>query len=142
MEVRTETEYTKPIPAPDASEAPFWQGAAEGELRIQRCGQCGHHQHYPRKLCTQCGGEPTWLAASGRGTVYTFTVVRQFGLPPFRDELPYVVAMIELEEGVRMLGGVTDVAPDQVHIGMPVVAYAVLAEEGVGIPYWRPAGDA
>ena len=103
--------------------------------------QCGHHQHYPRKLCIRCGGEPAWQPASGRGTVHTFTVVRQFGLPPFRDELPYVVAMIELEEGVRMLGNVTDIPPDDVHIGMSVEAYAVLAEENVGIPYWRPVGD-
>ena len=120
MEVRTNTEYTKPIPDPDATETPFWQGAATGELRIQRCEQCGHQQHYPRKLCTQCGAEPSWQTASGRGTVYTFTVIRQFGLPPFRDELPYVVAMIELEEGVRMLSNVTDVDPDEVYIGMAV----------------------
>ena len=61
-------------------------------------------------------------------------------MPPFRDELPYVVAMIELEEGVRMLGNITDIEPDDVHIGMSVEAYAVLAEEGIGIPYWRPDG--
>jgi uncharacterized OB-fold protein len=139
MDVRTDTEYTKPIPQPDASEAPFWRGAAEGELRIQQCDQCGHYQHYPRKICTQCGAEPGWTTTSGRGTVYTFTVIRQFGMPPFREELPYVVAMIELEEGVRMLANITDVDPDDVHIGMAVEAYAVLAEEGVGIPYWRPA---
>jgi uncharacterized OB-fold protein len=141
MEVRTDTEYTKPIPDPDGTEAPFWQGAAEGELRIQICGACGHQQHYPRKLCTQCGAEPTWHTTSGRGTIYTFTVVRQFGMPPFKDELPYVVAMIELEEGVRMLSNVTDVSPDDVHIGMAVEAYAVIAEDGVGIPYWRPASE-
>lgn len=138
MEVRTDVEYAKPIPDPDGTAAPFWQGAAAGELRVQQCVQCGHHQHYPRKLCIRCGGEPAWQPTSGRGTVYTFTVVRQFGLPPFRDELPYVVAMIELEEGVRMLGNVTDVSVDDVHIGMSVEAYAVLAEEDIAIPYWRP----
>lgn len=138
MEVRRD-EYAKPIPDPDETGRPFWAGAAEGELRLQRCPDCGHRQHYPRKLCMRCGGDPVWEAASGRGTIYTFTVIRQFGLPPFRDELPYVVAMIELEEGVAMMGNVTDVAPDDVHIGMAVEAYSVVAEDGIGVPYWRPA---
>ena len=140
MEVRTDVEYAKAIPSPDDTGRPFWQGAAEGELRVQRCPACDHRQHYPRKLCTKCGADPVWEAASGRGEIHTFTVVRQYGMPPFRDELPYVVAMIELEEGVRMMGNVTDVEPDDVHIGMAVEAYAVLAEDGIAIPYWRPAG--
>ena len=139
MEVRRDIEYAKPIPSPDATGAPFWKAAAEGELRVQRCPACDHRQHYPRKLCTQCGGEPVWEAIRELGEIHTFTVVRQFGLPPFKDELPYVVAMIDLAEGLRMMGNVTDVDPDEVHIGMAVEAYAVLAEEGVGIPYWRPA---
>ena len=138
MEVRND-DYDKPIPAPDETGRPFWEGAAQGELRVQRCTDCGHRQHYPRKICTRCGGDPVWEPASGRGQVYTFTVVRQYGMPPFRDELPYVVAMIELEEGVRMMGNITDVDPDEVKIGMPVEAYAIIAEEGIGIPCWRPA---
>lgn len=140
MQVRSNVEYAKPIPRPDATSAPFWRGAAEGELRFQRCPACDHRQHYPRKLCTRCGAEPVWEVASGRGEVHTFTVVRQFGMKPFREELPYVVAMIELAEGVRMMGNVTDLDPEAVHIGMAVEAYAVIAEDGIGIPYWRPAG--
>ena len=139
MEVRTNVDWNKPIPQPDETGRPFWAGAAEGELRVQRCPQCDHRQHYPRKLCIRCGADPVWEPASGRGTVYTFTVIRQYGMPPFKDELPYVVAMIELEEGVQMMGNVTDVEPDDVHVGMAVEAYAVIAEDGIGVPYWRPA---
>jgi uncharacterized OB-fold protein len=70
--------------------------------------------------------------------VHTYTVVRQYQAPPFVDELPYVVAVIELEEGVHMFGNVTDCPPDQVRVGMPVEAYAVAAAERVGVPFWRP----
>jgi uncharacterized OB-fold protein len=99
---------------------------------------CGHRQFYPRALCTACGADPAWAEASGRGTVHTYTIVRQYGAPPFKDELPYVVAVIELDEGVRMVGNVTDCPVEQVHVGMAVEAYAVAAAERVGVPYWRP----
>ena len=139
MDVERVGTYEKPIPQPDATEKPFWEGAAQGELRIQRCPACGHRQHYPRALCTRCGETPQWEVASGRGSVHTFTIVRQNGAKPFRDELPYVVAIIELSEGVRMMGNITDCAPEDVHIGLAVRAYAVEIEDGIAIPYWRPA---
>jgi len=89
-----------------------------------------------------CGSDPEWERASGRGTVHTFTVIRQNHARPFRDELPYVVAMVELDEGVRMMGNITDCAIDQVRIGMPVEVHMVQAEPGVGVPFWRPvAGE-
>ena len=125
-------------PAPDAVSAPFWEAAARGELLIQECPSCGHRQFYPRALCTACGADAEWLTRSGRGTVHTFTVIRQNRAKPFKDELPYVVAMIELDEGARMMGNVTGCDPDDVHIGMPVEVYFVEADEGVGVPFWRP----
>ena len=139
MEVVRVEEWSKPLPRLDAVSEGFWQAAAEGRLLIQRCPGCDHRQFYPRALCTACGADPEWAEASGRGHVYTFTIVRQFGGKVFRDELPYVVAMIELEEGVRMMGNLTDCPIDAVRIGMEVEAYALLAEPQVGIPYWRPA---
>ena len=92
--------------------APFWEAASEGRLLYQRCPSCGHRQFYPRALCTACGATPEWAEASGRGEVHTFTVVRQHGGKAFREELPYVVAIVELSEGVRMMGTLTDVAPE------------------------------
>jgi uncharacterized protein len=135
------SEWKKPLPQPDAVSGPFWKAAAEGRLLHQRCPACAHRQFYPRAVCTACGADPEWAESSGRGTVHTFTVIRQFGGAGFVEELPYVVAMIELEEGVRMLGNVTDCVVTDVYIGMPVTAWVVLAEEGIGIPLWRPAGS-
>jgi uncharacterized protein len=86
-----------------------------------------------------CGSKPEWEEVSGRGTVHTFTIIRQNYARPFRDELPYVVAIIELAEGPRMMGNVTGVAADDVYVGMEVTAYIIEAEEGIGVPMWRPA---
>jgi hypothetical protein len=138
MEVVRDREWTKPLPEHDPVYAPFWEGAERGRLLFQECRACGHRQFYPRALCTACGADPAWVEASGRGVVHTYTIVRQYGAPPFRDELPYVVAMIELEEGVRMFGNVTDCPVEAVHVGMLVEAYAVKAGERVGVPFWRP----
>ena len=139
-EVVTDVEWTKPLPQPDGASAAYWEAAANGTLLVQECPTCGHRQLYPRALCTSCGGDPEWITASGRGTVHTFTVIRQMGMRGFREELPYVVAMVELEEGPLMMGNVTGCDPDLVRIGMPVEVYFVRAEEAIGIPLWRPAG--
>jgi len=138
MEVRKAPDWKKPVPDPDEIEAPFHAAAARGELLYQRCPACDHAQFYPRGLCTACGATPEWATASGRGEVYTFTIVRQNHARAFRDELPYAVAMIALEEGVQMMGRVTDCALDEIRVGMPVEAYALEVAEGIGLPFWRP----
>jgi len=130
--------WTRPIPV--AGE--FWAAAAEGRLLIQHCPACGHRQFYPRAWCTACGAEPAWEEVSGRGTVHTFTVIRQQGAKPFRDEIPYVVAIVELEEGPRMMANITGCPVEDVSIGMAVRAYVVEAEPGVGVPFWEPAPPA
>jgi uncharacterized OB-fold protein len=138
MEVRRITEWKKPLPDPDAIEAPFYAAAARGELLYQRCSACGHAQFYPRGLCTDCGATPDWATASGRGRVYTFTIIRQTHSEGFKDEIPYAVAMIELPEGVKMMGNLTDCPLDEIQVGMAVEAYAVEVAEGMALPYWRP----
>jgi uncharacterized OB-fold protein len=139
-DVTAPEEWQKPLPAIDDVNREFWAAAAEGRLLVQTCPHCGHCQFYPRALCTACGDTPEWLECSGRGTVHTFTIIRQMGMRPFRDELPYVVAMVELEEGPMMMGNVTDCDPESVRIGMPVEAHFVRAADDVGVPLWRPAG--
>jgi uncharacterized OB-fold protein len=139
LEVQRGQTWDRPIPAGGGPASHYWREAAEGRLVVQWCPSCGNRQFYPRALCTACGGEPEWEEASGRGTVYTFTVIRQQGAQPFRDELPYVVAMIRLDEGPLMMGNLTGCPVDNVSIGMPVEAYVVEADEGVGVPFWRPA---
>lgn len=139
MEVIRGGEWKRPIPAPDALERPFFEAAARGELLYQRCPKCRHVQFYPRAVCTACGADPEWAEATGRGSIHTYTVVRQNGMPPFKQELPYVVAMVELPEGVRMMGNVTGCAVDEVSVGLALEAYAVEFEPGLALPFWRPA---
>ena len=138
-EVVIAEEWQKPIPGPDAVTAPYWKAAAEGRLLIQECPKCGHRQWYPRALCTACGADPEWLECSGRGTVHTFTIIRQMGMRPFRDELPYAIAMVEIDEGPLVFGNVADCAPEAVSIGMPVEVWFTRAGDDIGIPSWRPA---
>jgi uncharacterized OB-fold protein len=130
----------KPLPLLDPVSGTYWRAAREGRLLVQECSSCGTRQWYPRALCTVCAAEPSWIECTGRGTVHTFTVIRQNGMPGFVAELPYVVAMIDLEEGVRVMGNVLDVAVDAVHVGMPVEVVFVPADDEIAIPQWRPAG--
>jgi uncharacterized OB-fold protein len=129
----------RPLPQADNVSAPFWAAAADGKVLYQECPTCGHRQFYPRAMCTACAATPEWREASGRGTVHTFTVIRQNWAKPFKDELPYVVARIELDEGVKMMTNLTDCDVDDVHIGMAVEAYAEKVEDGLGVLFWRPS---
>lgn len=131
----------RPTVAPDATSQPFFAAAAVGELIYQRCPQCDHAQHYPRMICTACGATPEWHHAAGTGTMYSFTVIRQNGVAPFKSELPYVLAMVELPEGVRMMGTLTGCDPEAVQIGMAVEAYAAKLADDVALVYWRPLGQ-
>lgn len=138
MRVEDGRPWERPVPHGEGEYGTFFEGCAQGKLLVQDCPSCGKRQFYPRALCISCGLTPDWLEASGKGTVHTFTVVRQMRLEPFAGERPYVVAVIDLDEGVRMLGTLTGIDPDDVVIGLPVEAYARIYEEGRAIPYWRP----
>ena len=139
MEVRPTEAWARPIPAGGNVVGEFWRAAAQGRLLIQHCPSCGARQFYPRLMCATCGAEPEWEEASGRGVVHTFTIIRQNGAKPFNGELPYVVAMIELAEGPRMMGNVTGCEPGEVTVGMAVRAYAVKVEDALAVPFWEPA---
>jgi uncharacterized protein len=124
--------------APEESEE-FFEATKDGRLLIQRCTSCNEHQFYPRKICIHCGSSGVeWVQASGKGTVHTYTVIHQQGMPLWRDEVPYVAAIIDLEEGVRMTSNVVDVQPADMSIGMPVEVTFV--DEGMYVlPRFRPA---
>jgi uncharacterized OB-fold protein len=107
---------------PDPESAEYWAGLRDGKLLVQRCVDCGTHQLYPRDRCLTCRGSVEWVEASGRGSVYSYTVIRQNYARPFRDWIPYVVALIDLEEGPRVMSNVVGVDPDDVHVGMAVRA--------------------
>ena len=115
---RTQTWH---LPQPDLETQAYWDAAGEGKLLIKSCTSCGQAFFYPRTYCPNCwSAETGWREATGRGRVYTFTVVHQNDLPPFNERVPYVVAIVELEEGVRMTSNIEGVAPDEVRCDMPV----------------------
>lgn len=129
----------KPIPRVDQESKGFWEACRRHELYVQRCRSCGQLRYYPRAVCPQCMSSDTeWVRCSGRGTVYTFTVTHQNHAPGFRESLPYVLAYVELEEGVQMLTNIVDCAPEDVRIGLPVeVTFEDVTEE-IAIPRFKP----
>ncbi|MCA1830358.1 MAG: Zn-ribbon domain-containing OB-fold protein [Actinomycetota bacterium] len=132
------------LPQPDVETQKYWDAAADGKLMIKHCRRCGRNIFYPRDHCPVCWATDTeWIEASGRGTVYTFTIVRQNDLPPFNERVPYVVAIIELDEGVRMTSNIEGCAPEDVSCGMRVeVSFRPEQrsdEESVSLPVFRPA---
>jgi len=132
------TEAGRPLPQIDNVSRAYWEAADRGELVYQECLSCGHRQLYPRAMCTACAASTEWRRASGRGTVYTFTVIRQNWAEPFRAMLPYVVAMVALEEGPRLMTNLTDCMPEDVKVGMEVEAWFAPVEAGLALPMFRP----
>jgi uncharacterized protein len=121
----------------DSDSRPYWEGLTQGELRIQRCDTCSRHVFYPRSICPHCSSEKlSWITTTGKGTIYSYTIAHQaFG--PYADEVPFVVAIVELEEGVRMMTRIVDTPPEQVHIGAAVhVTFATISEE-ITLPYFQ-----
>ncbi len=113
----------KPLPEPSPVTEPFWQGLRKREVRIQRCEQCQRYVFYPRTLCPYCLSETLeWVRASGKGRVYSYTIVRRAMHPAFQAEVPYVFAIIELEEGVRLASNVINCRPEDLRVDMPVKA--------------------
>jgi uncharacterized OB-fold protein len=125
------------LPSIDRDSERFWKAAAEGSLLVQKCVQCTDLQFYPRALCRNCAADVEWVEVSGRGTVYTFTVIRQNLARPFADIGPYVVAMVALDEGPMMLSNITGVDPGDIRIGMAVSCYAVRMNPELGLPFWE-----
>jgi uncharacterized OB-fold protein len=132
----------KPRPAPiaDADSAPYWEAALDGRLVVQRCEHCGTHQLYGRAHCRVCRGPVAWVPASGRGTVYSYTVIRQNHVRPFRDLVPYVVALVDLEEGPRVMTNIVGCEPESVSVGMAVQARFEPVSESAGIALFEPVG--
>ena len=127
----------RPQVTPDT--AFFWAGTAAGELRIQRCGGCGALRHPPGPMCPSCGqaSDGGYVVAAGTGEVYSYVVHHHPPVPGKR--LPMVVALVQLPEGVRMVGEMPGVRPDQVRIGLPVRATFVRVDEDLTLPAWQPA---
>jgi uncharacterized protein len=111
------------IPTIDTASAPYWTAAREGRLLIAKCESCGRVHHYPRPFCPHCWSEDVHpVQASGTGTLYTFSTVYVNDLAPFKERLPYVAAIVELDEGPRLMTTIEGVGPDALRVGMRVTA--------------------
>jgi uncharacterized protein len=137
------SEYPKPLPQPDPITKPYWDSLKAHAMRLQRCGSCGRFVFFPRALCPFCFSDAlAWTPVSGRGVVHAFTVPHRHPSPAFQPDLPYVVALVELEEGPRLMTNLIDVPPDpaRITVGMPVeVVYDDVTPE-VTLPKFRPLG--
>ena len=131
-----------PAPIVNADSAPYWQGARDGKLLLQRCADCGALRFFPRYLCTACGSDHTeWTEVSGRGMVHSFTVVHRAAFSEFQAITPYVVALIDLEEGPRMMTNIVGEDAREVRIGDAVtVVFEARGSDGAKVPQFKRAG--
>jgi len=117
----SERSYRKPLPRVDEESRGWWEALQRHELYVQRCRACGTTRLPPRAVCPAClSSEVEWVRATGRGTIYSFTVTHQNQAPGFREELPYVLAIVELAEGPRIMTNIVGCAPADVRIGAAV----------------------
>ncbi|HWG16184.1 MAG TPA: Zn-ribbon domain-containing OB-fold protein [Streptosporangiaceae bacterium] len=131
----------KPVPVPTPETQPFWDGCAAGELRIQRCTDCGKPYFYPRPVCPDCGSKNVeWFTASGRATLYSY-VINHRPAPGFADDGPYAIAVVQLEEGPRMMTNIIELpaTPEALVLDMPL--QITFEPRGhVSLPQFKPAG--
>lgn len=129
-----------PRPTPIDATRPFWEGLAADEVRLQRCRACDSWVFYPRPRCSTClSDDLAWHTVSGRGSIYTYTVARQPTHPAFAGEVPQLLAIVELDEGVRLTSTMVDVAPEDLRIGLRVEPVFDHGADGVALLRFRPA---
>ncbi len=134
-------DYVKPLPVPDPVTQPFWDSLKAHEMKIQRCNDTGKFFFYPRGMSPfTLSDNISWETVSGKGTLHAYTIVYNQRAPGFADEVPYVVAMIDLDEGARMmtnLVGVEDVSPENIKIGSPVEIVYEDVTNDITLPKFR-----
>ena len=137
------SEYSKPLPHPTEESRPFWEGCKRHELLIQKCRQCGLLINYPKTLCPNDASTAfDWVRASGRGEVYSYTICYRAFHPAFSPDVPYVAAIVELAEGVRLLSNVVGVDPASVHVGMKVQVQFDDVTPEITLPKFQPVAGA
>jgi len=130
------------LPETDAHSEHWWRSLGEGTLLLEHCTACGLRYFYPRGMCPGCWSDAVeWVSTTGRGRVYTYSVVRLNDLPPFAQRVPYVVAMIELDEGVRIMANLGGIDGVDIEIGMPVVLAPRSLDGRYSAPEFVPSSD-
>ncbi len=134
-------QYNKPLPMTQPESDFYWEKAKEHQLWLRKCNDCQKAYFYPRDICPECfSRDTTWVRASGRGTLHTFAVVHRAPASAFKEDVPYVVAMVDLEEGPRMPTSLVDVEPDpsKIKVGMRVEVVFQDVTEKFALPKFRP----
>ena len=128
------------LPTIEGESRAFWDALNEQRLTIGSCNSCGKVHYYPRPFCPHCWSDDVGLVeASGEGTLYTFSVVHMNDLPPFNEQVPYVAAMVDLAEGVRVTTNIVGCEPDALEIGMKLTVDFESIDDGVTKAVFRPA---
>jgi len=133
------SEYTKPLPRPNKLSQPYWDGAKQHELRLQRCSDCGAWRFPPSERCAKCLGKNyEGTAASGRGRVWSWIVMWQRYFPAFEPEIPYNIAYVELDEGPRLMTNLVGIDGAAIYCDMPVEAVFEDVTPEISLPKFRP----
>ena len=135
-------EYNKPIPVPQGESDEYWNKAKEGELWLRNCNSCGNAYFYPRDISPCCFSKDTsWIKASGKASLHTYAIVHRAPHPGFAQDAPYVVAIVDLEEGPRMPTNIVidDPTPENLQIGMALEVTFEDISEKIALPKFKPA---
>ena len=133
-----EFDMSKPVPETQPWSEKFWEGTKQGKLLIQFCNDCNTYIFYPRKFCPECwSGNLDWKEASGKAKIYTFSTAYSMVEPKFMDGLPYTIAYVDLDEGVRMMTRIVECKPEEITFDMNVEV-VFHEQNGFFLPYFRP----
>ena len=137
----SESTYKKPLPRPNRASEPYWEATKRHLLMVLHCNSCGHKWLPPADRCPRClTHEPVWVEASGRGKVWSWIIMHQRYFAAFEAELPYNVAMVELDEGPRLMTNLVDIDPALIRCDMPVEVVFDDVTPEITLPKFRPAG--
>jgi uncharacterized protein len=130
--------HPKPLPVVTEENRPFWEGCRQGKLLLQYCDQCQQHQFYPRLYCMHCGSSNVrWVSASGRGVIYSYTVIHQNKSPEFVQDTPYNVVVVQLAEGPRLMSTIVETGLAELRIDMPVTVVFDVVSEVIHLPRFK-----
>ena len=133
------SDYQRPIPVPDEASRPFFEGAKQHRLMLQKCEECGTYMWPVKPACDSClSTDVTWVQASGKGTLYSFVLMHQIFHPGFASEIPYNIFKVDLEEGLRILSNFVGIPNDALTIGMPLEVTFEDVTGKIAIPKFTP----
>jgi uncharacterized OB-fold protein len=131
--------YKKPLPKPNSETKPFWDGCKKHQLKFQKCKTCLYVRWPPSIICPKCHSpEVAWILARGRGKIYTYAIFHQVFHKEFKNDIPYIVAVVELEEGPRLITNIIGCSPDIITCDMPVEVVWEDVTKKVSLPKFKP----